>query len=39
MSRRICLEIYNELIALRPEWHGENDDEGKIKIIMTGSVS
>ncbi len=39
MSRRICIDLYNELIALRPEWHHDDDDKGVIKIIMTGSAA
>jgi len=39
MSRRICVELYNEIIKLRPEWHNEDDGEGIIKVIMTGSAS
>ncbi|HEC88906.1 MAG TPA: type I restriction endonuclease subunit R [Thermoplasmata archaeon] len=39
MSRRICVELYNEIIKLRPEWHSEDDDSGFIKIVMTGSAS
>jgi len=39
MSRRICVELYNAIIALRPGWHHANDDEGAIKIVMTGSAS
>lgn len=37
MSRRICVDMYNELVRLRPEWHGEDDETGAIKIVMTGS--
>jgi len=39
MSRRICVELYREIVALRPEWHGEDDDHGAIKVVMTGSAS
>jgi type I restriction enzyme R subunit len=39
MSRRICVELYKEIIELRPEWHDEDDDRGSIKIVMTGSAS
>lgn len=39
MSRRICVELYNEIIKLRPEWNNENDGEGIIKVIMTGSAT
>jgi type I restriction enzyme, R subunit len=39
MSRRIAVELYRELVALRPAWHGESDDQGGLKVIMTGSAS
>ena len=39
MSRRICVELYNEIISLRPTWYNSDDKKGVIKIIMTGSSS
>ncbi|MBN2550272.1 MAG: DUF3387 domain-containing protein, partial [Anaerolineales bacterium] len=39
MSRRICYELYQELAALRPEWCHAQDDQGILKIVMTGSAS
>lgn len=39
MSRRICVDLYDQLIALRPEWHDQDDDKGQIKVVMTGSAS
>jgi type I restriction enzyme R subunit len=39
MSRRICVDLYNEIIKLRPDWHSEDDQQGFIKVIMTGSAS
>lgn len=39
MSRRICVDMYNEIIKLRPEWHNEKDEQGLIKVVMTGSSS
>jgi type I restriction enzyme R subunit len=39
MSRRIAVELYKELIALRPEWHSEDDAKGALKVVMTGSAS
>ena len=38
-SRQICVDLYNEIIKLRPEWHSDNINEGAIKIVMTGSAS
>ncbi|ENU33759.1 type I restriction endonuclease subunit R [Acinetobacter parvus] len=39
MSREICVHLYNEIIALRPDWHDDYPKKGKIKIVMTGSAS
>ena len=37
MSRRICVDLYNALVARRPEWHNDDDKRGEIKVVMTGS--
>ncbi|MFN8437441.1 MAG: type I restriction endonuclease subunit R [Cytophagales bacterium] len=37
MSRQICVDLYNEIVALKPQWHSEDDTKGTIKVIMTGS--
>ena len=39
MSRRICVELYRELVRLRPDWHDRDDDKGAIKVVMTGSAA
>jgi len=39
MSRRICVELYKEIVALRPTWHDDDDTKGVLKVIMTGSAS
>lgn len=39
MSRRIAFELYQEIVALRPDWHHDDDDKGAIKVVMTGSAS
>ena len=39
MSRRICAELYKELVKLRPEWEDNDDTKGEIKVVMTGSAS
>jgi type I restriction enzyme R subunit len=46
MSRRICVDLHNGLIKLRPDWAGAKDDDpeaetGKdcvVKVVMTGSA-
>lgn len=39
MSREICVHLYNEIVALRPEWHDADPEKGAIKIVMTGSAA
>ena len=39
MSRRIAVELYREIVKLRPDWHHEDDDQGAIKVVMTGSAA
>ena len=39
MSRRICVALYNAIVKVRPEWHSDDDENGAIKIVMTGAAS
>lgn len=39
MSRRICVELYSRIVALRPEWHSDDSTRGRIKVVMTGSAA
>jgi len=39
MSRRIAVELYERIVALRPDWHDDDPDAGRIKVVMTGSAS
>lgn len=39
MSRRIAVELYDEIIKLRPEWHSDSKKEGVIKVVMTAASS
>lgn len=39
MSRRICADLYDAVIKLRPHWHDDADDKGFIKVVMTGSAA
>ena len=39
MSRDICVQLYNAIVRLRPEWHDPDPEKGTIKIVMTGSAS
>ena len=39
MSRRICIDLYRELVRLRPDWHHDDDAKGSMKVVMTGAAS
>lgn len=39
MSRRIAVDLYNEIVKLRPNWHSDDDSKGFIKVVMTGSAA
>ena len=39
MSRRIAVELHKALVKLRPEWHDPDDNQGALKVVMTGSAS
>lgn len=39
MSRRICIDLYQEIIKIRPQWHNEDDKYGFLKVVMTGSAT
>ena len=39
MSRRICIDLYRELVRLRPAWRDEDDRRGSLKVVMTGQAS
>lgn len=39
MSREICVDLYNAIVAIKPEWHNDDPAKGAIKIVMTGSAS
>jgi len=38
MSRRICVELYNAIAKIKPEWTSKDDKKGFMKVIMTGSA-
>ncbi|MDA8781002.1 DUF3387 domain-containing protein, partial [Gammaproteobacteria bacterium] len=39
MSRDICARLYDELIALKPEWDHSDHMKGGVKVVMTASAS
>lgn len=38
MSRRIAVELFERVVALRPDWHDPDPAKGRIKVVMTGSA-
>jgi type I restriction enzyme R subunit len=38
MSRRICVDLYNQLAKLKPHWHSNDDSAGALKVVMTGAA-
>ncbi len=38
MSRKICMDLYEQIIALRPDWHSDDDSVGSIKVVMTDGL-
>jgi len=39
MSRRIAVDLYEEIIKIRPDWHNQDLNKGAIKVVMTSSSS
>jgi len=39
MSRRICMDLHDEIVKLRPDWYHADDDKGMLKVVMTGASS
>ena len=39
MSREIAVDLYDQIIKLRPDWHDDDSSKGKIKVIITGSAN
>ncbi len=39
MSRAICVSLYDKIVSLRPGWHSEDEKQGTVKVVMTGSAS
>ena len=33
MSRRIAVDLYDAIVALRPDWHSDDDAEGVLKVV------
>jgi type I restriction enzyme R subunit len=39
MSRNICVDLYNEIVKIRPDWHSDDHRQGAIKIVFHSSAS
>ncbi len=39
MSRAIAINLYNEIIKIRPQWHSDDLKKGAIKVVITSSSS
>ncbi len=39
MSRRICVDLFNAIAALRPAWVDPDPEKGALKVVMTGSAA
>lgn len=39
MSRRIAVDLYEAIVALKPEWHSTEWNKGVIKVVMTSLSS
>jgi type I restriction enzyme R subunit len=37
-TREICANLYEEIVKLRPSWHNDALEHGKIKVVYSGSV-
>ena len=38
-TRAICAGLYERIIALKPDWHSDDFNRGKIKVLYTGNPS
>ncbi len=37
-TREICAKLYAAIVALRPDWHSDDLDKGKIKVVYSGTA-
>lgn len=38
-TREICARLYSAIVALRPDWHSDALDGGRIKVVYSGSAT
>lgn len=39
LSRQVAVNLYDKLIQLRPDWHSDDLNSGKLKVVMTATAS
>jgi len=39
LSRQVAADLYEQIIQLRPNWHSDDLNSGKLKVVMTASAS
>lgn len=39
VTRQVCADLYDQIIALRPDWAGDSITTGKVQVLYTGSAS
>lgn len=39
VTRQVCADLYDQIIALRPDWAGKDITDGKVQVLYTGSAS
>lgn len=38
-TRKICADLYTAIVGLRPDWHADELDRGRIKVVYSGTAS
>ena len=38
-TREICAKLYDEIVALRPDWHSDDISKGRVKVVYSGTPS
>lgn len=38
-TREICANLYSAIVALRPDWHSDDLDKGRIKVVYSGDAT
>ncbi len=39
MSRQICVDLYDQIVSLRPDWHDDDPAKGRVKVVITGAAN